>query len=233
MLSLLAVVAVLATLVAFGAFIATRMRSGEAMPLSFRTILLVYLYLMCVASFLVFTAGLSVGTKALLSNPFGREFSYHTYVPPAFPAPVDGAKTTPPEVRDEQVNRSTREAERQYKNDLIQGATLTILGGLIWGLHWYARRRMQSAADPSSQFFNKAYSAILLAIFGIAGIVSLTTGVYDVLRYALLESDEFSGRNPPGSSIASAIVFVPCWFYYLTAVMSHSRQEQATRSTEA
>lgn len=229
----LGALAFLAVLIALGVFVAVRLRSGDSLVLSFRTILLAYFYLMSIASLLVLTAGLSVGVKALLSDAFGREFSYWMpptvrYMPPEGRVPASREPLKPAPVSGEEQERSRREAERQYKSDLVQAGTLTVLGTLLWGLHWYGRRRLERAEDMTYEFFSKAYSAILLAVFGVAGIISLTTGVYEVLRYFLIPVEEFSSNQAPGGAISAAIVFVPCWVYFLAAVLKQSGQETAS-----
>ena len=72
---------------------------------------------------------------------------------------------------------------------------------------------------------NRVYTAVLLAIFGVIGVISLIAGVQDALKYLLLPVDQYTYRNPPGQSVAMGIVFVPAWLYYLWALVRQSRAE--------
>ncbi len=228
----LSVVAFLVAVVALGVFIVVRFRAGDTLLFSFRTILLAYVYFMSIASLLVFTGGLSVGVKALLSDAFGREFSYYTHKMAA-QSPlmkVDNGEVPAMQVerlREELGRSSQLEAERQYKSDLVQAGTLILIGGVLWGLHSMGRRRFQHADNPYNEFFYKAYAAILLALFGVAGITSLTSGVYETLRFFLIPTDEFSYGSQPGDAIGAAIVFVPVWGYYLLSMLRLSSRESS------
>lgn len=228
----LSILAVLAILIAVAVYIVTRIRSGEPLVLSFRTILLAYLYLMSIASLLVFAVGLSTTFKALSSDLFGREFSYWT--PPATrfaPArPVAPGQPMEPDLKpqpvpEEERERDRRQVERQYQEDLIQGGTLVVAGGLIWAFHLYGRRRGQVSEEASQDFFHKSYLTILLVIFSIVGIIALPMAAYELLRFFILQPDEFSSRQPPGATVGIALVFVPGWVAALLQVMRRTRLE--------
>ncbi len=230
----LSVVASFVAVVALGVFIVVRFRAGDTLLFSFRTILLAYVYFMSIASLLVFTGGLSVGVKALLSDAFGREFSYHVPREQALLRSVDvksGDDSEDPAMQakelQEEMERSNQRIERQYKSDLVQAGTLVLIGGVLWGLHSMGRRRFQHTDNPYNEFFYKTYLAILLALFGVTGIISLTSGVYETLRFFLIPPDEFSFGSPPGDAIGAAIVFVPVWGYYLLSMLRLSDRESS------
>ena len=236
----LSILAFVAVLIALGVFVVIRVRSGESLVLSFRTILLAYFYLMSITSFLVLTVGLSMGVKAGLSDVLGREFSYYTKpavrmveaaipVGPGEPRRAPELKAEP--VPEEELARQLRRVEREYQEDLIRSGTMVVVGGLIWGLHVWGRRRLQGTEEAAQSFFSKAYATILLAIFGIVGVVSLTTGAYEMLRYLIIEPDEFGSRQQPGGSVSTALIFAPVWFYFLISVMRRGRQEALPTDT--
>lgn len=220
------VVAVLGLFLAGGVAVFQRVRSGQSLDLSLRTVAAAYFYLMTIASFLLFTVGLSIGVKALLSDGLGRQFSY--YLPPARMAPPAGKPPPGPPVPlpEEQAARNAQEADRQYRNDLIQGGTLAVVGGALWGLHAAGRRRVLPEGDPARRFMERAHTIVLLGIFGLAGIVALPMAVYELLRFFLMTGDEMVYGQPPGASVATAAVFVPIWVYYLLAVLRLTRQER-------
>lgn len=218
-----AIVAVLGVLIAAGIFVLQRVRSGQPVQLSFRTIAAAYFHLMAIACFLVMTVGITTGLKAGLSEVFGREFSYYRPAVATKVAPPDMGRppVTPPE---DVIERSRRDAERQYQNDLIQGVTLAVVGAVLWGLHTIGRR--QVTPDEARAFFSRGHSTVLLAIFGIVGVVALPVGLYELLRFFLVTADEGFRSQPPGASVATALVFVPVWMFYLMDILKRTRREE-------
>lgn len=224
------ILAFLAIVVALVVFMVTRARAGEPIGLSFRTILQAYFYLMSIVSFLVLVIGLTVGIKVALSAVLGPSFSYYTAssVRMSVEKPPPPDSTTRPEVKPQPVppeeqERQRRQQDRQRQEDIIQGVTLAVAGAIVWGLHTLGRRRLFSPTEPLDRFMARAHLTILLAIFGVVGVIALPMALNDLLRYFLVPSDEFSGRQPPGASVATALVFVPIWVYYLLAVVRQSR----------
>ena len=216
-----AIVAVLGVLIAAGIFVLQRVRSGQPVQLSFRTIAAGYFHLLAMACFLVMTGGIATSLKAGLSNAVGREFSY--YLPTiARPVPYGTAVGIPP--AEEQNVGNRRDVERQYQNDLIQGITLAVVGAVLWGLHIIGRR--QVTPDEARPFFSRAHSTVLLAIFGIVGVVALPVSLYELLRFFLVSAEEGFRSQPPGASVATALVFVPVWMYYLLDILKRSRREE-------
>lgn len=206
--------AVVAVVVAAIAYVVARWRSGEGISVTFGTVLLAYFSVMSLVSFLVMASGLTAGVKAGLTIPMGRSFSYWT--PPRMrPAAImpSGEAGKPTDLKreavpQEEIDRQDREVGRQYQEDLLEGGTIAVSAG-------------------AGAFFGKAYTTTALAIFGVVGIISLPLGVYEALRYVIIQPDEFSGRQPPGGSLATALVFVPIWLYYLSAVVRRNQNESA------
>ncbi len=215
------VIAVLGVLVAAGVFVLQRVRSGQPVGLSFRTIATSYFHFMSIAAFIVLTVGLATGFKAGLSDAFGRSFSYNQ---PPFPkAAPPGAQ--PVQAPESAIEQSRQQSEAQYRNDLIQGGTLAVVGAFVWALHEFGRRRMSVEADDSRLFFARARTTLLLGIYGVAGLIAFATAVYELLRFFLLSNDPMMGNQPPGASVATAIVFVPVWMYYLAALLKRTKEE--------
>ena len=177
---------------------------------------------------IVVAFGLSTLFKAGLSEAFGREFSYGS--PPmgmGRPVPAEpGGVVRPgiptPEERDE---RQLRERENMYRDDLIEGITLSVVGGIIWLGHFFGRRFVRDTDDPAQHFLNRAYLTGMLAIFTIVSIISLPQSIYELLRYYIIPMDEFSYRQGPGGSLGVALVFVPLWIAGLTAFLRQASKE--------
>jgi len=229
----LSILAVLAILIAVAVYVVTRIRSGEPLVLSFRTILMAYLYLMSVASLLVFAAGLSVTFKSLSSDLFGREFSYWASPAARFAPARAVAPGQPMEpnlklqpLPEEERERNRRQVERQYQEDLIQGGTMLVVGGLVWALHLYGRRRGAVSEEASEDFFHKSYLTILLVIFSVVGIIALPMAAYELLRFFIVQPDEFSSRQAPGATVGMALVFVPFWVVILWRMIGRTRAER-------
>lgn len=227
----LAILATLGALVATGVFVVSRVRSGEPLGLSFRTILVGYFHLMSIVAVLLLATGLTTLLKAGLSEVFGREFSY--WIPrvvvakpvppqPGAPRPVEPA----PEQLEEQRQRELRRIEQQVREDLIQGGTLALVGAIFWPLHAWGRRRIVPADNAWLAFFARAHLTILLLLFSLIGIISLATGLYQLLRFALLPTTEDLSPQPPGESVALALVFVPLWLFFLATALRQMRQER-------
>lgn len=219
---------VFAVVVALVVFVVARLRAGAPLAVSPRTILLAYFYLMTIASLLIFTSGVSVGLKALLSDAFGREFSY--FMPPSVriakpPSPSEAIPGRPPEPTPEDRERARQQVERQYKDDLIQGITFTVVGAVLWGLHQFGRRRLGEGDPDWGPFLDRTYSTIILGIFSIVGIISLPASLFELLRYFLLPGDEFMPRSTPGGPVGIALVFVPVWGILLYRFFSRTRGE--------
>ena len=85
---------------------------------------------------------------------------------------------------------------------------------------------MESEEERTSML-NRVYLVLLLVIFGIVAITSLPIAINDTLRYYILDLDEFS-RVVPGGRLATAIVAMPVWAYYLYATLRALRREEAT-----
>lgn len=228
----LVVLVAIGALVAVVLFAATRVRSGAPDGLSLRTLLVGYFHLMSIVAALVLATGLTTLLKAGMSEIFGREFSYWT--PPrvvAKPVPLEPgaprAVEPSPEQLEEQRQSALRRIAQQVREDLVQGGTLALAGAILWLLHAWGRRRIVVADDAWRAFFARAHLTILLLLFSLIGIISLPMGIYQLLRFYLIPAAEDVPPQPPGESVAMAVVFVPLWLFYLAAALRQMRREWA------
>ena len=113
--------------------------------------------------------------------------------------------------------------ERARKEGLIQGISFTLIGGIIWGAHLFARRNLETAEDRNSPI-NRSYLIIMVVIFGLITIINLPQAVFEGFRFYLLEPlNEFGRSSPPGGRFALSIVTLPIWIIYLVGAIKAAR----------
>ena len=71
----------------------------------------------------------------------------------------------------------------------------------------------------------RVYLFVGLIIFTLVTLISLTAGIPETLKYALLENE--LGEESPGETLAIAIVALPIWLFYLIETI---RKERANRA---
>lgn len=203
--------------------VVVRIYRHEAVDVSFRQILLIYCYAVTLVSIVTVVLGLASLANAGLSVAFGRDFSFQA--PPVFARALEGppGAVKAESTIEEQQQRRARELERHFRESLVQGLTLPVVGGLIALVHVLARRRLEAATGPDAGFFRKPYLALLLAVFGGVALVSLPVGLYEALTFWVVEADPESYRPAPGGSLANAIAFTPFWLYFLWATVREWR----------
>jgi hypothetical protein len=203
-------------------FVIFRLRTGQGLNISWRFLFLVYFYLMTVISLLVMVGGLSNLVRVGMGAALGKEFSYDApryavkLLPP--PVPVGGDRVPIPQEAEQPTTEEQEEArqkalDRGFKEGLFNGLSFTIVGGLIWGVHLYGRRRLEQGEEV--EWLRRLYVIALLLIFGILTLTSLPEAVFDTLRYYLIEADQDFFRRPPAERLSTGIVALPLWLYYL------------------
>jgi hypothetical protein len=230
-----AVIVALAVVVLIGivvAAVATIGRTGAAEALSGRLVLLGYLHFASVVSSLVIAFGLVSLVTAALTLPAGREFSYSIGIPrPAAVARPPGVPA-PPEGAEEEIRRQNEaRAETQFRDDLVRGVTLTVVGLLIWALHSAGLRALETATERRGSWLSRLHRLVLLAVFGAAGLVALPLATYELARYVILGREDFN-PTPPGNAVATAVVIVPIWLYELWQTIRLYRGAGAESATD-
>lgn len=227
----LAVIIFMGVVIAGIATLVVRARNHRPITFTFRHLVSIYFNLLTIAGLIVMVIGLSSLVNAGLSQVLGKEFSFqapplYKIEPPPAPEirePLPYTKERYPSLEEQRAQRE-RQLEEDYRDSLLRGTSLSLVGGLVWGLHLYGRRRYGDGAEGA--FFNMAYLAILLAIFSIVSIVALPQAVYQTLRFYIIPADEFTYLQAPGPMLAASIVFVPFWIYYLLAFLGELRRER-------
>ena len=222
----MAVVLGLALVIAVVVYFAFRLRSGEPINISFRLLLTAYFYLLTIAGLIVLLVGLSGLVNAGLGAVLGRDFSY-TRPPIARPIPVtpEGVPQKTAPSPEEQRLQAERQQERQSREGLLQGGSMAVIGGIVWALHSLGRRRMEEGEERAASFLRMGYLLVLLAVSSLVSMITLSSGVFETLRFYLVESvNEFEFRSPPGQNVSAAVVFTPVWAYYLLALLRGLRR---------
>ncbi len=217
------VMALVAVAIGGLAFVIFRLRTGQGLNISWRALFLVYFYLMTVISLLVMVGGLSNLVRVGLGAVLGKEFSYYSPMPYEVQKPPMPVRVAPGEVavpaEGEQLTPEEQEAERQkvldrrFKEGLFNGLSFTMVGGLIWAVHLYGRRRLEQ--EEAVEWLHRLYVIALLLIFGILTLTSLPEAVFDTLRYYLIEADRDFFRRAPAERLSTGMVALPLWLYYL------------------
>lgn len=102
--------------------------------------------------------------------------------------------------------------DRAREGTVINAVSLMIIGAIIWTVHAFGRRRLESE-EERGDILNRAYLIAALLMFTIAAIVSLVTGIPETLRYFFLDS--LDRHESPGGPLSVAVVALPIWIYYL------------------
>lgn len=211
------------------AYLVIKLRSGEAIDLASRSLLSIYLRLITIVSLMVLAVGLSGLVNTGLASILGRDFSYSAspvYREGSFPAGVPLEKGLP---SPEEQQRQREEAlESNFRGGLAEGISLTLVGGLIWALHLWGQSSLRRHPGGEEPVLHRIYLAVLLVIFSLGGILALSQGVSDTVRYILVGGAAFyTYRPPPGGSLSTAIVFVPIWVYYFATLWRELRPREA------
>jgi hypothetical protein len=223
-----AIVAVLALLVTL--FV---QRGREGLDLSPRTLVRLYLYLASLAGVILLVFGLSALGNAGLAAVAGNDVVYGgpagwTTFPepmPACPPGVDAKECPQPPSAEEQQRQQRQHREQQERRraeDLIRGLTFTAFGALFWGTHWAARRGV-IGPDERGSALRRAYLMSGTGIFGLATIVLLPSGVYQLLSNALLPSGEDRYVQGVADSLMGGVAAAPVWLLFLWLVVRDLR----------
>ena len=99
-----------------------------------------------------------------------------------------------------------------------------MIGLALLVVHYFGRRWVETE-EESSDMMRRVYLFVGLIIFTLVTLISLTAGIPETLKYALLENE--LGEESPGETLAIAIVALPIWLFYLIETI---RKERANRA---
>ena len=198
-----------------------KLRGSASLRFSYQDALRVYFYAMILISVgLLALGGVSTLLKVGFGEILGREFSYgHVYVEHrSIQERLDNQLY--PTRFEEETRSLTEKVEFAMRTSLINGVSLTGIGVFLWLVHFFGRRLVETQ-DQRSDSMRKLYLMAALTIFAMTTIASLSTGVPEALRYALLDINP--GEESPGEPLSIAIVGLPVWLFYLVATIRTMR----------
>ena len=182
-------------------------RGREGIDLSLGGLMRVYLYLASLAGVVVFAVGLAGvdgGPRPQIEPAFPVQVCPPGQTCPPFPGPPGTFAPVP----DDRL--------RQQGEDLVRGVTFLVFGGIFWGAHWWARRALSPAPERESLLF-RSYLILGTAIFGIATIALLPTGIYQALSFAVVNVPG-TFRQGAGEALGGGLAALPIWLIYLWLV---------------
>ncbi|HET8569558.1 MAG TPA: DUF5671 domain-containing protein [Candidatus Limnocylindria bacterium] len=197
-------------------------RSREALDLSPRGLVRGYLYLASFAGVLTIAIGVGSLVNWGLATAVGPGLIYGESPKPAVvracPPSEPNCGPTPAQLeqqrRFEQQNR-----ERQRSEDLLRGLTYTAFGAAFWAAHWAARRTF---VDEGRSPLRRGYLMLGTVVFGLATIVLVPTGLYQLLSYLVLPVNEGQYRGG-ADAVGGAVAVLPVWLLYLRTVVRELR----------
>ena len=199
-------------------------RGRDGVDMSPHTLLRAYLYAASFAGLIALVIGLS----ALLNWGIATATSYDVVyggaptpaIAKACPPGVLGCPQQPPV---EEILRQQRDQQqRQLGEELLRGITFTVLGAVFYGAHWAARRSVAGAQEARSGL-RRAYLMFGAAVFGLATIVLVPTGLYQLLANAILPTSQNIYQPGIADSFAPGIVSLVIWLIFLRLVVSETR----------
>ena len=227
MVGILGSAAVLGTIVLLLVLFLQRGKDGfDPSP---RGLLRLYLYIASLAGIVVLSIGAASVVNYGLARAAGDQLIYGgSPVPPiarpACPPEAAGKGCVEPtaEELERQRQAEQQQRERQRNEDLLRGITYASFGALFWGAHWAARRGL-GESDASMVALRRGYLMLGTVIFGLATIVLLPTGVYQVLAFFILATPEGYYRQG-ADALGGGLVVLPVWLVYLRLVVTEFRQ---------
>jgi membrane protease YdiL (CAAX protease family) len=103
------------------------------------------------------------------------------------------------------------------------GLTLAGTGAIICILHMFGKLALEKKERKSTRTIKRIYLFFMLTIFSISGLVALPVAIYAFAHYYIEGSRHW---DDPSAPIATAIVTVPMWIYYLWRVMQETRAKK-------
>lgn len=200
-------------------------RGREAIDTSPRSLLRAYLYAASFAGLIAIVVGLSSLLNWSVAQAAGYDIVYGgsrgpvpalvKHCPPGLAGCVEPDPAEMQRQQDEQQRRQSGE-------ELLRGITFTVFGAIFYGAH-YAARRGVVGSDEARSGLRRAYLILGTAVFGLATVVLVPTGLYQLLANAILELPQGSYRPGIADSFAPGLVSLVVWLVFLRLVVAEAR----------
>jgi hypothetical protein len=201
-------------------------RGKEGVDMSPRTLLRAYLYAASFAGLIALVVGLASLLNWGIAVTAGPAIVYGGSPAPALvrkcpPGATGCVEPTPQEIASAE-RQQDEQRRRQVGEELLRGITFTVLGGVFYGAHYMARRSVIGADEPRSAL-RRSYLMFGTAVFGLATIVLVPTGLYQLLANALLDTPQDVYRPGIQDSFAPGLVSLVVWLVFLRLVVRETR----------
>lgn len=221
-LALLIPVGILGGLAALVYFLVRGGRGDDAF--SSRTLLRAYLRIAYMVSLVVFLIGAVNVLTAGAAAAFGHDFSYipqFTATPQGCPAPPPGAGADAQSAYNQCLKQQgvnpAQPGDTRQQDDLIRGLSLLISGLVLGAGHRVGQLAIETAHERRNSGLARMEALLGTVAFGLVTIVAVPVATYTLLHHAILGNQVTSNGPPdaPGSALATALVFLPAWLFYL------------------
>lgn len=108
-------------------------------------------------------------------------------------------------------------------DNIALGLTLAGTGAVICILHVFGKMALEKKDRNITRTLKRIYLFFMLTIFSITGIVALPVAIYALAHYYIEGSSHW---DDPSAPLATAVVAVPMWIYYLMRVMRETRAKK-------
>ncbi len=203
-------------------------RGREAIDTSPRAVLRAYLYAASFAGLVALVVGLSALLNWGIATTVDSDVIYGGTTTPLVrvcPPAATGCVEPSPEQLAQAQRQLEDQRRRQVGEELLRGITFTVIGGVFYGAHWAARRGVVGADEPRSGL-RRAYLILGTAVFGLATIVLVPTGLYQLLANAVLPVAEGVYRPGIADSFAPGVVSLAVWLLFLRLVVGETRRSR-------
>ena len=202
-------------------------RGREGLDLSPRGLLRAYLYAGSFAGLVALVFGLAAIGNFVLASAAGNDVVYGA---PPVPRPAIAPACPPnfpncpqPPSPNEELRRQADQNERRRNEDLVRGITFSIFGAVFYGAHYLARRAIVGP-DEQGGGLRRAYLMLGTAVFGLATVVLVPTGLYQLLANAILPASPDIFRQGVSDSLMPGLVSLVVWLVFLRLVVSDFRR---------
>jgi hypothetical protein len=114
-------------------------------------------------------------------------------------------------------------------DDVTLGIALLVTGLAFCISHIFGRRAFEKKEKQPATALRRVYLFFMLTIYSITGLISLPMAAYETARHFI--NGSLSWENP-AAALATAIVVLPLWIYYLVLVIRETRTSKKEETAQ-